>query len=127
VLYYPLLFKHRVDRVPALSFERMHVIVNQMADRLYSGGDPQYDPQVVSENLRSLFGSTGEWCPISPLVRELMMKDPRYPRPGDATWTPLLDTDLWCREPIRWRGARQPAPVIGRHGRDHYTKWPETR
>ncbi len=40
------------------------------------------------------------------------------------TWNPLLDTDSWCAGELRWRGNTRSRPVIGRHARDHYTKWP---
>lgn len=127
VFYYPPIYQHRLDRVPSITFERMYVVVNQMAHRRYKGTDPQYDPAVVRENLEALFGSSGEWFPISPLVRELMAADPRYPPAGSATWVPLLNIDEWCAREPTWRGRVRQTPVIGRHGRDHYTKWPETR
>jgi glycosyltransferase involved in cell wall biosynthesis len=56
-----------------------------------------------------------------------MEADQRYPTPHHETWTPLIETGLWCRNEPTWRGQVRSAPVIGRHARDHYTKWPSRK
>jgi hypothetical protein len=116
-----------MDLFPRIETDRLIVVVNQMAERLYSGKDPQYDPRELRAHLRETFGTEGLWAPISGLVQRLMRADPRYPTPTETIWTPLADAAAWCATPPRWRGAGGRAPVIGRHARDHYTKWPTTR
>ena len=123
VIGYPAILSHPVDLFPELAFEHLVVVINQMAARLHSGGDAQYDPGKIRANLRDLFGTEGAWAPISGLVQRLMRADPRYPAPSDTIWVPLIDTASWCARPLRWRGGGA-QPVIGRHARDHYTKWP---
>jgi glycosyltransferase involved in cell wall biosynthesis len=126
IAVYPVLLQHVIDLCPDIEFDNFLVIVNQMAARLYNGGDVQYDPLRVRDNLRELFGTEGAWVPVSGLVRQLMEADPRYPTPHADTWTALIDTTTWCTEPPWWRGQERLRPVVGRHGRDHYTKWPSS-
>jgi len=53
-----------------------------------------------------------------------MSEDQRYPKPYPNPWYPMIDTDQWCKQKLRWRGREREQPVVGRHGRDAYTKWP---
>jgi len=124
IVGYPAILTEPVDAMPAIESEDLIVVINQMASRLSGGGDPQYDPQEIRATLRAAFGREGRWAPISGLVARLMRADPRYPAPTDTVWTPLIDTAAWCAAPLRWRGGGGAVPVIGRHARDHYTKWP---
>ena len=127
IVGYPAILQHRIDLCPRIEFDRLLVLVNQMAERLSDGSDVAYDPLVVRDNLRQLFGTEGAWAPISERVRRLMRDDPRYVTPHGDTWTPIIATEEWCGAPLRWRGAKRNArPVIGRHGRDHYAKWPSS-
>lgn len=124
IVGYPAILTEPVDRFPAIESEDLVVVINQMASRLHGGGDPQYDPRAIRANLRETFGREGHWAPISGLVARLMRADPRYPAPSATIWVPLIDTAAWCAAPLRWRGGTGAGPVIGRHARDHYTKWP---
>lgn len=121
---YPAIINHLQDDFPSIKTDHLIVIINQFAERLYDGTDPQYDPEVVRANLRSLFGMEGSWIAISDLVRGLMEKDRRYPVPHPDVWSPMVEAEQWFKVPLRWRGGSGRAPVIGRHGRDAYTKWP---
>jgi glycosyltransferase involved in cell wall biosynthesis len=126
VVGYPVILQHEIDGAPKIKFKAFLVIVNQMANRLFSGGDVQYDPGAIRNVLMRLYGTEGTWVPISGLVRQLMEKDSRYPKPHFENWTPLIDVQAYCAQPLRWRGRIRSRPVIGRHCRDHYTKWPST-
>lgn len=127
VLSYPPILDHVMDRFPEITHDHLFVVVNQLAERDRAGTDIAYDPARVRANLVELLGSEGRWVPISPRVRAVMEADPRYPAPAPETWTPLLDTALWCARPPLWRGATRARPRLGRHGRDHPLKWPESR
>ncbi|TPE48397.1 glycosyltransferase [Amaricoccus solimangrovi] len=124
VFGYPVILADVPDPLPAISCDEVIVVVNQMAARLLDGGDPQYDPAELRATLAGLFGTEGIWAPISGLVARLMRADPRYPAPSDEIWIPLIETGAWCDKPPRWRGAGGALPVLGRHARDAYTKWP---
>jgi glycosyltransferase involved in cell wall biosynthesis len=119
---YPVVLRDHIDLPPKIECSGVAIITNQMNARLYSGGDVQYDPLTLSSYARELFNHAPIWIPISDLVRTLMEKDGRYAPIHSATWTPLIDTKVWCRDERTWQGERR--PVVGRHGRDHYTKWP---
>jgi glycosyltransferase involved in cell wall biosynthesis len=109
-----------------LDFDHLVVLVNRMAEHASGAGEVAYDPRVVRENMQELFGTVGIWAPISQIVQRSMREDSRYPPPHGEVWTPIIDTKAWCAEPLRWRGAARRRPVIGRHGRDHDTKWPSS-
>ncbi len=124
VVTYPPVFAERMDRFPQVAHDRLVVVVNQLAERDRARTDIAYEPGRVRANLAALLGGEGEWTPISPLVRALMVADPRYPPPAPDTWTPLVDPAPFAARPACWRGAAQARPVLGRHGRDHPLKWP---
>jgi glycosyltransferase involved in cell wall biosynthesis len=123
---YPAILNFKIDLPPVVTAERFFIITNQMPARLYSGGDVQYDPREVAQNVKELFDLEPTWIPISELVRGLMVKDGRFFPIHSKTWTPLIDAENWSGTPIPYRGNGGNRPTIGRHARDHYTKWPET-
>lgn len=124
---YPAILQHRIEPLPEIDTRNVLVIVNQYASRLTNGQDQQYDPEVARRHLRSIFGREGTWIPISNRVKKLLETDRRYPEPHPIPWHPMIDVDTWCDAPLRWRGAERDRPVIGRHGRDAYTKWPANK
>ncbi|MGD1712189.1 tetratricopeptide repeat protein [Dapis sp. BLCC M172] len=122
---YPPIIQHKPDAFPYINTTKLIVVINQFATRLVDGSDPQYDPHIVRANLKSMFGQEGYWIAISSWVKRLMTEDQRYPNPYPNPWYPMIDVDQWCRQKLRWRGQERKIPVVGRHGRDTYTKWPE--
>jgi len=123
---YPTILNCKIDLPPEVAPEQVFIITNQMHARFYSGKDLQYDPGRVAENVRQLFGITPTWIPISDLVRSLMISDGRYAPMHEQNWTPLIEAKTWCSTQVQYRGGKGARPVLGRHGRDHYTKWPQT-
>jgi glycosyltransferase involved in cell wall biosynthesis len=123
---YPVILKYRFDLPPQIDCDRFCIIVNQMPNRLYSGGDPQYDPTIVTQNVKSLFGKEPMWIPISEMVRNLMKEDGRFEQVHFQTWNPLIDIKKGEAHRAVFRGHSRKKPVVGRHARDHYTKWPSS-
>lgn len=121
---YPVILSHRLDLFPEIRCRRMGIITNQMHARLYSGGDVQYDPLQVAAYAEEVSGQKPLWIPISDLVRNLMLADGRYHRISTQTWNPLIEAAKWTAGRIPFRGDHRKRPVVGRHSRDHYTKWP---
>ncbi|OQX67680.1 MAG: hypothetical protein B6A08_14215 [Sorangiineae bacterium NIC37A_2] len=125
---FPVVLSDFLDRAPAIECDKFGIITNQMSRRLYSGGDIQYDPTSVEENVARMFEvADPTWIPISDLVRGLMASDPRYRTVNPETWNPLIDSKTWCSSERPFRGRTRKVPVVGRHGRDHYTKWPTSK
>ena len=118
------------DDLPQIEAKRVLLVINQTPCRYYGDqgrGEKVWD---VSETHRVLESWVGdhEWCPISPVVREALLRhhaDALGPvRLSTEDWTNIIDLPRWHRE--------EPRPPdgtvrIGRHSRDHVSKWPETR
>lgn len=124
VVGYPVILNHMIDLPPRVECNQLAIIVNQMSSRLLSGDDVQYDPLHVAEVAQKAFHRPPVWIPISDLVRGLMEKDGRYHPIHAQTWNPLIDADDWLALERKWRSRGRREPVVGRHARDHYTKWP---
>src|SRR5919201_732886 len=83
----------------------------------------QYEMDVVRRRYEEAFGSEPVWIPISKGVRSYL----EYELPAEALhhedWYPIVHwaTSIRPRSPVDFDAA----PVIGRHSRDHATKWPE--
>jgi glycosyltransferase involved in cell wall biosynthesis len=124
VIAYPPILQHYMDRFPTIEGTCVVVVVNQLAERNTTATDIAYDPATARAHLVEYFGIEGDWAPISGTVRRIMEADPRYPRPHEITWTPMVDVSDWFERGPSWRGRDRSKPVIGRHGRDHWLKWP---
>ena len=100
----------RADRVVVVAHERP--------------GDPDrpYDPAQLAARLAAELGSTPEWSPVGPIVRDALA-GARVPlTPFD--WHHVLDADAWV--PRQPRPVRPPSRrVLGRHARDDARAWPE--
>jgi glycosyltransferase involved in cell wall biosynthesis len=125
VLTYPPILRHLIDLCPTIEFDRLLVLVSEIAS-LNPAFGLACDLHTVRENLREVFGTEGVWVPTSKAGRKLMSEDPRYPEPHPDTWTELIDTTTLCSEPPRWRGRDRNSPIIGRYASDHCTRWPST-
>ncbi|MDT9190711.1 MAG: glycosyltransferase, partial [Limnospira sp. PMC 894.15] len=120
----PKALQHRLDDFPAINADKLIVIVNQFAEGLIDGSEPQYDPYIVRANLKTMFGKEGDWIPSSLSLQRLMTEDERYPKPYPTPWYPMIDVEQWCRQKLRWRGQGNQRPVVGRHGANTSMQWP---
>jgi hypothetical protein len=64
----PRILEFAIDLCPEVEFVNFVAIHNQTSACSYTDDSVQYDPRVVRENLRELFGTEGTWVPISALV-----------------------------------------------------------
>lgn len=125
IVGYPPVLNAMIDNPPHVEHEKLFVIVNQVPARLSTGLDIQYDPMKCRQHLRRVFGEEGVWAPISGRVRELMNIDGRFPRVTSMDWTPMIDVEAWLKaSESKGLPDQRRRPILGRHGRDHYTKWP---
>ncbi|MBO0334916.1 hypothetical protein J0X12_14920 [Sneathiella sp. CAU 1612] len=89
-----------------------------------SNGVLYFDVEKVHENAESVVGEGLIWAPISAVSRENMIaEDFRFPI-ADCDWTNLIFVEDWKVERSGVLGTK---PIIGRHSRPDWAKWPATR
>lgn len=115
---HPTVFSELPDGLPEIRAEQVVLAANQVPEddrsiRAY------YDVDVVAANLDRLAGRRVAWSPIGPEVRRVL--EGRVPL-ADRDWENILDVERWSVERTGLVGRR---PVIGRHSRGHWTKWPD--
>jgi glycosyltransferase involved in cell wall biosynthesis len=116
------------DDLPEIDADRKVLIVNQAPMTYYSlgtGHRPVWDVATVHRNLRGWIGEH-HWRTVGPLVHQALVdchgKELRGVDLSEEHWYPSFDTAASQR--------RDEAPVpavarVGRHSRDHVSKWPE--
>lgn len=119
VLRYPPILQFRSGEHSSVRPKRMVVLANQ-APHERDGSDTRYVPDACHDNATDMFGVAPLWVPQGPQVREALA-DLTADRMADFDMPGILDTtDI---APAR-TGFRSVMPVVGRHSRDDWTKWP---
>lgn len=122
LIHHPPILKFIPDVVPTIAAENVAILVNQLPKQLLSEDVKYYTEAQVDETCTQLFGKRPKWIPISPLVRK-HLRELGYHDLATSDWLPPFGRTL--PEKIEPRLPRQNRlPVIGRHSRDHWTKWP---
>jgi glycosyltransferase involved in cell wall biosynthesis len=115
----PRIFTREPESVPQVRAERTVLVLNQPP------GDEEeperyYRFAEIRERIERIFGTDVQWAPISPRVREQVLRvAPDAVLAED--WHEIIDVGQWWCERDRPAGA---VPVIGRHGRPDPVKWP---
>lgn len=124
VIHHPPIMKYLPDEVPRIHTKGLAVLVNQLPSRPLDNDDPYYDLSDVDANCLKLFGMTPVWIPISPLVRRVL-SEAGCARLAKEDWIPPLGEIVVVDSNARTtKSHRNRTPVVGRHSRDHWTKWP---
>jgi hypothetical protein len=122
---YPPVLQEYQDFIPKVFPRELRVIINQSPFRVYGdAGERVYDFKTCSENLVGYFGLKGIWHPIGPSVRTTVLREQNVKEIinlADVDWVNIINVDEWKSPSDKCRHDR---PVIGRHSRDQYTKWP---
>ena len=127
LIHHPPILKYPIDAVPQVTTRQVAILVNQSPMHLRSAVPRYYFPDQVRELTLKFFGHEPLWLPISPLTRRILQETGGYGHVSETNWTPPLGRDLPEGDPPSRKGigtSRQ--IVLGRHSRDHATKWPET-
>ncbi len=82
-----------------------------------------YNVNAVCAALRTVFGEGVKWAPVSPFIREALIKTGWRPDLMPEDWYEILNPGDWRCDRSRFAADR---PVIGRHSRDGFEKWPAT-
>ena len=126
VIHHPPIMKYVPDVVPRITTGKLAILVNQLPQRFGEEGNPYYVRRDVEAACLELFDVCPVWIPISPLVRRVLTEC-GFTHLAQENWTPPLGRVVAQASNVRSpkAGPRRPTPVIGRHSRDHRTKWPE--
>jgi glycosyltransferase involved in cell wall biosynthesis len=116
----PRIFTEDLARVPVIHAGHTIVVLNQPP------GDETDDERYyvfsqVRKRVEGYFGDDVVWAPISPQVRENVVRVAPDTALPDTDWHEIIDLADWAVERRRPPGA---PPVIGRHGRPDPVKWP---
>jgi len=121
LIHHPPIMKYRMDMVPSIDCDIVAMLVNQSPMELWSEKPYLYDPQTVSGNCRHLFGKDPIWISISGRVHNTLESLGGYEPMLDRIWFPPFSGEVT-------EGHQHATDVreirIGRHSRDHWTKWP---
>jgi hypothetical protein len=123
VVRYPPVLQFAASEPSRIRPRHVVILANQ-APYERDGTDYRYVPQTCTEVARALFSVEPRWCPQGPAVRAFL--EAALP-PGTVTpfdMPGIVDIDQWSVDRSRFRLDR---PVIGRHSRDNWTKWPADR
>ena len=123
VFRHPAVFGDLPSRAPQIIVERAVVVANQAATDTASAM-PYYDPAIVDANVRRLVGPEVTWTAIGPSVRASLEPLPPGLRLADGEWHNIIDVDQWAVDRSIYVGSK---PVIGRHSRPQFTKWPDSK
>lgn len=123
LIHHPPILKYVPDVLPKISADHVAVLVNQLPKQLLSEGVKYYLEDDVVETCKQIFGKAPTWIPISPLVRKHLTQL-GYKNLAQSDWVPPLGRALPAKPVARSTNSSR-LPVIGRHSRDHWTKWPE--
>ncbi|WP_280770557.1 glycosyltransferase [Salipaludibacillus daqingensis] len=115
--------------VPDVKANKVEVIVNQPPKRDYSEtGETLYYIKDCLQNLKTYFGQSGTWYPIGPEIRKALEQhhkdDLAAINLAREDWVNIIDVEEWKRDEYI---PKQDVIRVGRHSRDQYVKWPETR
>jgi len=124
VVRWPACFQYAPGTASAIRAGRTVIVANHPPYERHQDRH-SYEMEAVSRNVRAAFGAEPEWSPQSATIRAML--DPQLPHGSllDIDWVAVL-----AEEPQRVRSRSAPLgalPVIGRHSRDHFLKWPESR
>ncbi len=127
LIHHPPILKYRIDALPDIITQNVFILVNQSPMQLYSQAPFYYDPKEVDALCQDLFGKTPCWIPIAPRVTKILQDTGGYDNILSEVWSPPYRGTLPDHIPDAPIGlGTNRRFVIGRHARDHWTKWPET-
>jgi hypothetical protein len=123
VVRYPPVLQFAAATPSRLKATRLLILANQAPSEL-DGTDLRYVPATCAMNARKMFSVEPEWCPQGPSVRRALVASSPRPKITEFDMPGIIDTEKWCLERTGYRSER---PIIGRHSRDNWTKWPQGR
>lgn len=121
LIRHPTVLTRKPAVMPPIEADHLVMIANQVPED-ERGAEPYYDPAQVHQTITATFGTEAVWAPIGPAVRAALAPSQVPMLAGD--WENIIDTGVWATQRTGFVSDR---PVIGRHSRGHWSKWPATR
>lgn len=128
IIRQPMVLEERQRYLPHIEANNIHIIINQTPKLYYPSDLPgEYSLTKVHETVREMFGVTGKWFPIGPLVRSALKTyhadELKQINLSTEDWRNIIDVDYWSSNlgPRKRNGRLR----VGRHSRDSEVKWPE--
>lgn len=125
LIHHPPILKYRIDAVPQITAQKLGILVNQSPMQRWSNAPHYYEAGEVQALCQDMFGLDPEWISISPRVKSILQTSGGFDHVREAVWYPPFHGDVPKELPALPEGLGTDRPlVIGRHARDHWTKWP---
>jgi hypothetical protein len=120
VVRQPRIFADPLPLTPRIEADAKVLVINHPPfDGFFPIDNPYYKPEEVRERSEALFGKM-VWAPIGPQPREALLETGADLNLASDDWHNIINVDEWAT--VRTRFVTD-VPVIGRHSRDHVTKW----
>lgn len=117
---HPSVFTELPEGLARVRADEVVLAVNQVPTD-ERGVEPYYDVPHVQRQIERLVGGVATWAPIGPRIREALMPHQDTVPLLSWNWENVIDV-------AQWRVPRQDfvadRPVLGRHSRGHWSKWP---
>ena len=127
IIHHPPILKYPIDDIPNITAERVGILVNQLPMQRRSTQPHYYFPDEVASLCQNHFNREPVWIPISATTRRFLTEIGGFICLDGDDWIPPLGRTLDAdRVPNRNNVGSDRQIVLGRHSRDHITKWPTT-
>ena len=128
IIHHPPILKYEIDAIPTISCKKVGILVNQSPMQLWSEAPHYYNEAEVNELCVRLFNKVPVWIPISSIVEKTLKLAGGGTALHDEIWYPPYSKQLpdTMQEIADDFGMPERPVIIGRHSRDHWTKWPKT-
>jgi UDP:flavonoid glycosyltransferase YjiC (YdhE family) len=120
---HPVVLSRALDLGCTLDADVQLVVANQ-PPRDSKPGPPVYDVRAVHRQAVALLGEGVRWAPIGPLVRDAILAEWSDLPVLEYDWFNVIDPAEWS---VERSGSPRRRPVIGRHSRPDFRKWPTDR
>lgn len=123
IIHHPPILKHRIDATPKIKTENVYILVNQSPMQRWSRTPHYYDSASANALCMDLFGTPPIWIPISQRVANILNDLEGY-KIHDEIWSPPFIGEMPNDISLPQGFGSDRQIIIGRHARNHWTKWP---
>lgn len=125
LIHHPPILRHRIDATPRITAERVAVLVNQSPMQCWSQSSYYYTGPEADTLCEEMFGHRPEWIAISSRVKDVLRIAGGYERVAERIFYPPFHGEVPATLPPLPQGLGSDRTIrLGRHARDHWTKWP---